>query len=70
MNAVKVYGADWCKDTQATLNNLDSLGVMFDYGNRDVDRRSEEWVKGVAAVREAESRGEAGYKSGDMECTL
>lgn len=24
---VRVYGADWCEDTTATRNHLDSLGV-------------------------------------------
>ena len=26
---VRVYGADWCEDTRATLNHLDSLGVQY-----------------------------------------
>jgi glutaredoxin len=43
--AVKVYGADWCEDTQATRNNLDSLGVQYEYINVEEDRQGQEWVK-------------------------
>jgi glutaredoxin len=39
---VAVYGRDRCDDTEAVRNNLDSLGVQFDYV--DVDR--DEWVRG------------------------
>ena len=46
MNDVKVYGADWCEDTQATRNHLDSLGVAYQYINVEEDSKAEEWIKG------------------------
>jgi mycoredoxin len=42
---VKVYGADWCEDTQATRNHLDSLGVPYQYINVEQDARAQDWVK-------------------------
>ena len=44
-DTVKVYGADWCEDTQATRNNLDSLGVPYQYIDVEQDARAQEWVK-------------------------
>ena len=45
MNPIKVYGADWCEDTQATLNHLDSFGVPYQYVNVEKDPRAQDWVK-------------------------
>ena len=45
MNQVKVYGADWCEDTQATLNHLDSFGVPYQYVNVEKDPGAQDWVK-------------------------
>ena len=45
MSQVKVYGADWCEDTQATLNHLDSFGVPYQYVNVEKDPRAQDWVK-------------------------
>lgn len=45
MNDVKVYGADWCEDTQATLHQLDSLGVPYQYINVEQEPGAAEWVK-------------------------
>ena len=45
MSAVKVYGADWCEDTRATLNNLDSLGVQYQYVDVEQDPQAQDWVK-------------------------
>jgi glutaredoxin len=45
MNTVKVYGADWCEDTSATCNNLDSLGVQYQYINVDTDAKAKAWVQ-------------------------
>lgn len=45
MSVVKVYGMNGCEDTQATLNNLDSLGVDFEYVDLEQDQESEQWVK-------------------------
>ena len=42
---VKVYGADWCGDTQRTLQHLDSLGVPYDYINVEQDEKASQWVK-------------------------
>jgi glutaredoxin len=45
MSRVKVYGTDWCEDTQATRNQLDSLGVPYDYINIEKDPKATDWVK-------------------------
>ena len=45
MNDVRVYGADWCEDTQATRNRLDSLGVPYHYVNVEQDKSAQDWVK-------------------------
>ena len=42
---ITVYGADWCEDTQATRNNLDSLGVQYQYINVEQDPQAQAWVK-------------------------
>ena len=44
-HSVKVYGADWCEDTQATRNNLDSLGVQYQYIDVEKDQQAQAWVK-------------------------
>jgi glutaredoxin len=45
MNKVKVYGADWCGDTQRALRQLDELGVGYDYVNVEQDSQASQWVK-------------------------
>ena len=45
MSEVKVYGADWCKDTERTLRHLDRLGVAYDYINVERDERAAQWVR-------------------------
>ena len=42
---VKVYGADWCGDTQRTLKHLSGLGVAYDYINIEQDEQAAAWVK-------------------------
>ena len=42
---VKVYGADWCEDTQATRNHLDTLGVNYRYIDVDEDAAAQQWIK-------------------------
>ncbi len=44
MTGVKVYGADWCGMTRATLAHLDSISVPYEYINIEKDRRAREWV--------------------------
>ncbi|MGC3957515.1 MAG: glutaredoxin family protein [Verrucomicrobiota bacterium] len=44
MDHVKVYGADWCEDTHATLNHLDALGVPYRYIDVDQDEAAQKWV--------------------------
>jgi glutaredoxin len=44
-DSVKVFGADWCEDTQATRNHLDSLGVPYQYINVEQDAKARDWVK-------------------------
>jgi mycoredoxin len=42
---VKVYGADWCGDTQRALQHLDEVGVPYDYIDVERDHHASEWVK-------------------------
>jgi mycoredoxin len=44
MNKVKVYGADWCRDTRRTLKHLDGLGVAYEYINVEQDEQASDWV--------------------------
>lgn len=45
VSEVKVYGADWCEDTQKTRRHLNRLAVRYDYINIDFDPRAREFVK-------------------------
>lgn len=45
MTGVRVYGADWCRDSLATRNHLDSLGVQYEYVNVDTDEQALHWVE-------------------------
>jgi len=45
MNGVKVYGTEACEDTSATCNNLDSLGVPYEYIDVEADAKAQAWVK-------------------------
>lgn len=45
MERVKVYGADWCGDTQRTLKQLDKLGVAYDYVDVEQDEQAAQWVR-------------------------
>lgn len=45
MLEVKVYGADWCEDTQRTLKHLRSLGVAHRYVNIEQDEAARDWVR-------------------------
>jgi glutaredoxin len=45
MLEVKVYGADWCGDTQKTLEHLRGLGVAHRYINVEQDEAASAWVK-------------------------
>jgi glutaredoxin len=42
---VKVYGADWCTDTQHTIKHLRELGVAFKYINIEQDEGARAWVR-------------------------
>jgi glutaredoxin len=44
MNVIKVYGADWCGDTQITRHQLDTLGVPYDYFDVDRSDEARSWV--------------------------
>lgn len=44
MADVKVYGADWCEDTQHTRRFLESNGIVYDYINIDHDRAAAKLV--------------------------
>lgn len=45
MSDIKVYGADWCEDTQQVRRHLNHLGVRYDYVNIDFDPRARDFVK-------------------------
>ena len=45
METVKIYGADWCKDTQRTLELLRNLGVVYEYIDIEQDKQALQWVK-------------------------
>ena len=45
MAKIKVFGADWCEDTQRSREQLDELGLKYDYINIDKDAASQAWVK-------------------------
>jgi glutaredoxin len=45
MDKIKVYGADWCKDTKRTLALLDNLDVAYDYVDVEDDEQASRWVK-------------------------
>jgi glutaredoxin len=42
---VKVYGAEWCHDTQDTLKHLKELGVAHVYIDVEGDEQASAWVK-------------------------
>ena len=44
MSQVKVYGADWCEDTQQARRHLKQIGVRHDYLNVDFDSRAKTFV--------------------------
>jgi glutaredoxin len=45
MSKVKIYGADWCEDTQHALRHLDRLGVSYDYINIEQNEEAARWVR-------------------------
>ena len=45
MERVKVYGADWCEDTKRTRQQLDNLGVAYDYVDIEQDEQAARWVR-------------------------
>ncbi|HYH86669.1 MAG TPA: glutaredoxin domain-containing protein [Pyrinomonadaceae bacterium] len=45
MFGVKVYGANWCEDTQRTRAFLERLGVAYEYVNVESDERAGAWVR-------------------------
>lgn len=44
MNTIKVYGANWCEDTARTREQLDQLGVTYEYINVDKDAAANEHI--------------------------
>lgn len=52
MFGVKVYGADWCEDTQRTREFLDGLGVQYQYVNIEEDESAAAWVREQNAGKE------------------
>lgn len=52
MFGVKVYGADWCEDTQHAREFLERLGVAYQYVDIEEDERAREWVRAQNEGRE------------------
>jgi glutaredoxin len=44
MKTTKVYGADWCEDTQRTREHLDALREHYQYVDIDCDPAAEAWI--------------------------
>jgi len=44
MNTIKVYGANWCHDTVRTREQLDDLGVKYEYINVEKDPAANQWI--------------------------
>jgi mycoredoxin len=42
--SLKIYGAGWCEDTHRTRQQLDRLGVAYDYIDIDQDKAAETWI--------------------------
>lgn len=42
--AIKVYGTNWCHDTQQTRNYLDRIRIPYDYIDIDKDQAGKQWV--------------------------
>ena len=49
---VKVYGAEWCEDTQHTREFLDRLGVLYQYVDIERDESAAAWVRAQNGGRE------------------
>lgn len=45
MSEVRVYGTQWCEDTDATRHQLERLGVPYTYHDIDREPEAAEWVK-------------------------
>jgi glutaredoxin len=45
MTPIKLYGAQWCEDTQQTREHLDSLSIPYEYIDVDRDPAAARWVK-------------------------
>lgn len=45
MYPVKIYGADWCEDTQATRRHLEALHIPYDYHDVDAEPAAKQWVR-------------------------
>jgi glutaredoxin len=52
MEKVIVYGADWCPQTNRTLDHLRKLGAPHDYIDVEKDEHASQWVKGQNNGRE------------------
>lgn len=50
--AIKLYGANWCPDTRAARNFLESLGVAYQYIDIDRNRQAAEWVRAHGGGRQ------------------
>ena len=44
MKPIKVYGADWCEDTTRTREQLDGLGVAYEYIDVEQDAAASTWI--------------------------
>ena len=44
MNPIKVYGANWCHDTGRTRQQLDQLGVAYEYIKVEKDAAANKFI--------------------------
>ena len=45
MSKIKVFGTDWCEDTQRSREQLDELKLSYEYSNMERDPAAQTWVK-------------------------
>lgn len=45
MSEVRVYGTEWCEDTHFTREQLDGLGIPYEYHDIEKEPEAAAWVK-------------------------
>ena len=47
MNEVKVYGTQWCEDTHMTREQLEGMGIPYEYHDIEKEPEAAQWVKDI-----------------------